>query len=313
MINRSADPDIHEKIIVIGAGPAGISAAVQLKRMGHDPLVIEQECVGGFIRNAYRVDNLPFAETPMTGRQVFSLLRSFWERFSIRTLFDRILSIEEGESDRIMLISQNRRFFSDQIIVATGTKPKLPSIPIPDDLRDRFVDSMDDLMDRLDKATQGNIASSPPVCIIGGGDCAFDYALSLHHRGVASFLLVRKQAKAIPLLQKEVEARKIPVYLNSLAIDISKNERSISVGVDQIQSNGSTRTIAMNASFIMSAIGRLPSMIPGCIEQACNPRFSNRICLVGDVAHPEYRQVGIALGDGLRVAMKLDQHRRNAL
>ncbi len=313
MINRSDVEEIDETIIIIGAGPAGISAAVQLKRMGHDPLMIEQDCVGGFIRNAYRVDNLPFAETPMTGKQVFSLIRSFWERFSIRTIIDRIVSIGDHESKGIMLTSLTRRFVSDRIIVATGTKPKPPSISIPDHLRHRFVDSMDALLERLDQTNHGNLAPSPPVCIIGSGDCAFDYALSMNQRGVASFLLVRKQIKAIPLLQKEVEARKIPVYLNSQASNISKSKWGLSVGVDQMQSDGSTRKITMNASFILSAIGRLPSMIPGCEERAANLRFADRIFLVGDVAHPEFRQVGIALGDGLQAAMKLDQQRRNAL
>ena len=81
-----------EQVIIIGGGPAGVACALQLKRYGLDPLIIEKEAIGGLIKNAWRIDNYPGFPDGISGMEMVGRLQAHLKRFDIRNSISEIRS-----------------------------------------------------------------------------------------------------------------------------------------------------------------------------------------------------------------------------
>ncbi|MCB0703056.1 MAG: NAD(P)/FAD-dependent oxidoreductase [Candidatus Kapaibacterium sp.] len=272
--------------IIIGAGPAGVSSAIYLKRAGFNVLLIEKEEVGGLINNAYRIGNYPTYKS-ITGQKFTSLLKNQLLYNNINVIIDEILEVTHKESYNIK--SNNNCYYAKCVLIATGTKPKL----LDDKLF--FNKSVIDKIYYHITELPANIIDKQ-VAVIGCGDVAFDYALSLKKLGNNVKILVRNKPKCLDLLSRMVLDYNIEVIENSEVQNISTKGDKLLLYTN-------------NGDFMLDnlvvAIGRKKNMIN---LVSFNP---NSCFLIGDLSNINYRQISIATGDALKRAMDIEKYLTN--
>ena len=189
----------ESKIIIIGCGPSGIAAAIQLKRQGIDSiLVVEKSIPGGLLRNANLVENYPGFPDGISGKNLSVLFMKQFEKYGIPFEKDEITDIELSEKkQRYVLKAISGNYYScDFLIIATGTEPLKPNLKIPESLKNRIFYEIADLSDTNNKK----------ICIIGGGDAAFDYALNLSSKVTELKIKIRSDKdKTFDLLRNRVK------------------------------------------------------------------------------------------------------------
>jgi thioredoxin reductase (NADPH) len=290
-------------IPVVGGGPAGIAAAVQLKRSGLVPVLFCSGEPGGLLRNANLVENYLGFPGGVTGKELVALFLKQLAEHDISIRREEVLKIGmAGEGDVGYAIrTDSGTTTSPAVIVATGTVPKKAGIPGEDDLPpDRIHYDVADIdTTSIDGGT---------MLVIGGGDAAFDYALNLGRGGAKVMIAFRADA---------------PICL-PLLMDIASRDESIVVRagetVDSLEDvhDGVKATIEgvpLVADGVVVAVGREPNVKiidgysppPRC-PLDMEPDGFPGLFLAGDVRWGRYRQATIAAGDGLLAAMKAAEY-----
>ena len=132
-------------IIVIGAGPAGIATAIQLRRHGLEPLIIEKSHIGGLLRNANLVENYPGFPDGISGPNLVSLFQTQLENNSVEVRLDKVENLEYD--DRFLMTTSTGLLVSRIVVVASGTKPVEYTGPmIPEEARSKILYEIDSIM-----------------------------------------------------------------------------------------------------------------------------------------------------------------------
>ena len=290
--------------MIIGAGPAGLTAALQLKRFGISALVFESTKIGGLLHNANLVENYPGFPRGVRGGKLVDLLRKQTEHIGVEVIAERVVSLDyNGE---IFFAKTDKNEYCAEIsIVASGTKPrKFDDALIAEDAKSRVVYEVYDLLD----------VKNEEIIIVGAGDAAFDYALNLARNDNSVTILNRgKNIRALGLLVERVQKDKHIAYLDNAQIRrvTVAGERGLRVEVSD-QENVEIR----EASFLLGALGRIPivNFISEEIHQKEDELVAHKILyFIGDVRNGIYRQTAIAAGDALRAAMEIDQFYKEQL
>jgi len=283
------------KVIIIGAGPAGIACAVQLKRQGIDPFIIERANIGGLILNANKIENYPGFPNGISGTLISKLLNKHLEKWNINLIKDEVIELIITNKNLYQIRCKNNLFLSEYLVFATGTKPGLPKIKIPDNCIDKIYSEVFPLIHCKNKV----------IMIVGAGDAAFDYALNLSKNNKVNILNRTDEIKALNLLvQNANKIKNIKYYPNTIITDIAKEENSL-----QIRTNNKKKSIIFHSDYLIFAIGRVPNLdllqsIPK--KQIQNLIKTKRLFLIGDVKNNKYRQLSIAVGDGVKAAMEIN-------
>lgn len=269
---------------VIGAGPAGVAAAVQLKRYGLDVVLLEKSRVGGLILNANLVENYVGFPSGIAGKDYADILQSHIDFHEINLVYEEVQSFSYDEG--FTLSTSGLSILSKSIIVATGTVPLRDESCKIDDLALEKIHynsySLDEVKDSV-------------ISVIGAGDAAFDYAIRLSKCNRVNILNRSKRTKCLSLLEQRVsKIENIQYICDFKVIEIrrSQNELLLISGKGDIYSD-----------YAVYAIGRQPSasLVGGNITRSAQ-KF---IEYAGDVQNGIYRQASIAAGDGVKSAMKI--------
>jgi len=283
---------VKERIVIIGAGPAGAAAAIQLKRSGFDPLVLEENQPGGTLREARLVENYPGFPEGIPGETLADLIVDHLSRLHVRLRITCVLKVIPLPS-ALIVETDDEHIETERLIVASGSKPCSWNGPsFPTNISGRIHSSIREI-----KELHGSKAA-----VIGGGDVAYDYALSLADRGWEVFIIRRSEdGRALSLLQKRVSG------ISSIHEVIGFNLITMEPQPDGIILSGSSpgeekRMIRVDR--ILLATGREPNLaFLGQDESWARRRKDVRI--IGDAANGIFRQTAIAAGDGVRTAMAL--------
>ena len=255
---------METRVGIIGAGPAGISAAVQLKRYKIDSIVFEKRKIGGLIENAYRVENTMLYPNGLPGKEFVKILEKYAEKYRLEVIYENVKNVKLDEG--FIVETKNNRYKFEYLIVATGTRPK----------KLKFHNINYHITE---------IKSCDKILIIGGGDIAFDYALSSIDMCDEVTLLYRSEIKALPVLVDEVIDR---------GVNILKGEVKNIEGKNVITTAGTFKV-----DNILAAIGRIPNI--EIVDGINHPKMF----LIGDVKNGIYRQTSLAISDGIRTAMQI--------
>jgi len=277
------------RIAIIGAGPAGIAAAIQLKRSGIDPIVFEEYRIGGLLKNAHRIENYPGFPKGVSGDTLVQNLKDHVSAWSIAIEKQHVKRIERSK-DRY-IIHARRIYRADIVIVASGTKPVLPNTD-----HESFPGRVFFEIDAIKKTRNKNII------IVGGGDAAYDYALHLGHSNKILIVNRRNHTRALPLLVRRVRnVRSIKVINNATIRTIGMSDNELQVVIAQ---RNQKRVI--ECDYIVYAIGRIPSC--DYLSERLMRKFPDgdrTLYFIGDVKNGAIRQVAIAVGDGVKAAMEI--------
>lgn len=288
-------------IVILGAGPAGIAAAVYLKRAGLNPMILEKQQPGGLLRHAFLVENYPGFPQGISGA---NLAIQF-----VQHLIKLELSITKAEVNRLehrnnafIIQTKKGRLVSSAVIIASGTKPKKLSIPSAAPLEGKrlFYEPS-----KIPSRTKKRIS------VIGGGDIAFDYTLTLLEKGHEVALLSRSEPVCLPLLKRQVQAKGASIQVGCVVQKIQPDRKGLLLKCRQ-----QDRRIERSADYLLIAIGREPSLsflTPRLMRYYTKSRKLPQTSLpglyfAGDVVRGTYRQTGIAVGDGMYAAMMAQRY-----
>jgi len=279
-------------VAIIGAGPSGIAAAIQLKRYGVDPVVFEAERIGGLLNNANLVENYPGFPDGINGAELVKLFAWQGQNRSIKIRFEPVNSLTRHDRKFILETSAGT-YHANTVVVASGTRPIMfTDIPIPEQIKDKVFYEVFGLAEVKEK----NIA------IIGGGDAAFDYALNLSRHNHITIINRSSKTRALPLLLERAQANpQININLDCLLKHI-RPHRPDSIELEYQGQRGEGRILV---NLLVFAIGRKPRLVflpPGW--KTMEKEIDN-LYFCGDVINGTCRQTAIAVGDGIRVAMEI--------
>ena len=282
--------EIQTKVAIIGGGPAGCAAAIQLKRSGIDPIVFEQNMIGGLAINANQIENYLGFPQGIDGIDFVSLLENQIDAFAVEVFFEKIIKIEY-EDDKFSIYSDKKKCICDFLIVATGTTPIEPEIEGMDNLilNNLLAYEVSNIPD--EKAMNSNIA------ILGGGDAAFDYALNLEKMKNNIAIIHRSNNfKCLPLLYDRVmQLDAIQIMDPANVVELQEEENEVKVILEDMS--------VIEAEFVLIAYGRKPEdeLIPMIPEET----IDSQAFLIGDLVNGNFRQISIATSDGIKTAMKI--------
>ncbi len=187
---------MHYDCLIIGAGPAGLSALVQLERYGHKCLVFEKRKVGGLLNNANRIENyLGFLDA--TGPELIREFKKNLRKTSIR--LENVEIVEQNKEGVFSVKSSKKTYQARAVLLATGTAPNELKIPH----KKVFYDLV-----------EFPFRKGKTVLILGGGDVGFDYALNLKRRGMHPTVWTHHKTTCLPILKKRAKEAEIPFFEN---------------------------------------------------------------------------------------------------
>jgi len=132
------------KIVIIGAGPAGISAAIQLKRSDIMPLILEKKRVGGLLREANLVENYPGFPGGILGKKLANLFDQQLKKEGIEVHIEKVINLD-FENGLFLITTEKRSFSASIVIIATGTQPRSLDIELPPATRNRVFQGINPL------------------------------------------------------------------------------------------------------------------------------------------------------------------------
>ncbi len=287
---------MRRDIVIVGAGPAGCAAAVQCKRLGVAPLLIDKRGrAGGLTENAYSIENYP-GLPPTEGPAFAALIGAHLHRFDI--------PVEQGvvhrlfcREDRFSISGNFGAIHARSVIVSVGTKPALLEAPGAAALRGHgLFHEVADLLS-AEKVSQ--------VLVIGGGEAALDYSLTLARAGAEVRVCVRGE-------QLRAQGRLVDLVARSPLIKIEYNAtpRSLSIAESDVavEFDTSKGRAIKTADAILAAIGRT-SRAPQLLNELDVDPFEGvttrlrGLFVAGDARTGSLGQAGMAVGDGLAAAM----------
>tara|TARA_Y100000310_G_scaffold334703_1_gene415031 strand:+ start:551 stop:1417 length:867 start_codon:yes stop_codon:yes gene_type:complete len=267
--------------IIIGAGPAGITAAMQMKRSGLKIAIFEGERVGGLLRNANNVENYLGFPDGISGVDLIAHFREHLNTQKVPLIQEEVLEVG-GEEGAFIIQTPRHTYKSKTVVIATGTSPLQANIEGEEELAGTKL--FYEVADLPEDAKNANII------LIGGGDAAFDYAINLFERGHKPTIVTRGEASCLPILRVRAEEKGILYREYASPTSVQQIEDQVEVQLD----DG-----ALQADYVFVAVGREPRYPRITVQSRKGIHFA------GDVHGNRFRQVHIAAGDALRVAMDI--------
>ncbi len=282
---------IKREVVIIGAGPAGISCAIQLKRYGFEPLLLEGNSVGGLVLNANMVENYPGFPKGISGSELACLFEKQLRRFGVEVLIMKAEKLDFSEKNFIIR-TDKKTINAKTVVVASGTVPR--KLRIDTGLKSNCI-----FYDVLKLKSIEN----KDICIIGGGDAALDYALTLSRNNEVLVLCRKKNVSCVLALLEKVKGQ------SNIRISTGCEVKNLFKQGDKLVLHCScANDISILTDIVVAAIGRIANV--GFLSQDLKSAYeigkrTKNIYFIGDVVEGEYRQVGIAVGDGIRIAMEI--------
>lgn len=289
-------------IAIIGAGPAGIAAAIYLQRAGIDPVLFERGEIGGLLRNANLVENYPGFPSGIGGSDLVALFAKQLKEHKVALSRVEVKAVDLSRG-RFRIETDSGNYLSRTVIIGTGTRPMDIALKGSSRLVGRLV--FHEFVE-LPLAELGR----KRILIIGGGDAAFDYAINLRRRGHDAAIVSRSTPSCLPLLRNRAEECDVKILSHAAPQQMREENDEL---VLTIRDRRGRREI--KGDYLLIACGRRADMSilsnvllkrvgsPHDVPKTAVPG----LFLVGDVVRGRHRQTGIAVGDGILAAMLIEE------
>jgi thioredoxin reductase (NADPH) len=243
----------HAKVLILGSGPAGYTAAVYAARANLKPLLLTGMAQGGQLMTTTEVDNWPADVDGVQGPELMERFLKHAERFDTQVTFDQIMSVDLS-SRPFKLTGDNAQYTCDSLIVATGASAKYLGLPSETAFMGRGVSGC--------ATCDGFFYRNAEVCVVGGGNTAVEEALYLSNIASKVHLIHRRdrfRAEAIMIekLMSKVQAGKVELHLWSTLDEVLGDASGVTGVRLRSTDNSATKDIALKGCFI--AIGHQPN------------------------------------------------------
>jgi thioredoxin reductase (NADPH) len=306
----------HSKLLILGSGPAGYTAAVYAARANLKPVLITGLAQGGQLMTTTDVENWPADPLGVQGPELMQRFLEHAERFQTEILFDHIHTAALTEKP-IRLVGDSGTYTCDALIISTGASAQYLGIPSEEQFMGRGVSAC--------ATCDGFFYKNQDVCVIGGGNTAVEEALYLS--GIAKKVIVvhrRDKFRAEPILidrlMSKVAEGKVEVKWHS-QVDEVLGDQSGLTGVRIKKTDGSTEDLTVQGMFV--AIGHKPNTdifagqldmeggyiktLSGLTGNATATNISG-VFAAGDVQDHIYRQAITSAGTGCMAALDAQRY-----
>jgi thioredoxin reductase (NADPH) len=304
----------HRKIIIIGSGPAGLTAALYTGRANLAPLVFEGQQPGGQLTITTDVENYPGFPEGVQGPELMELLRKQAQRFNAETAFKSVESVDLSKRP-FTVIADGEEYLADALIIATGASAKWMNIPSEEEYKGYGVSAC--------ATCDGFFFRNQHVAVVGGGDTALEEASYLtNHASRVTIIHRRNELRASKTMQERVKKNpKIDFIWDSVVEEVvgiknASPKKMTGLKLKNIKTGTSTE---FNCDGLFLGIGHEPntSIFKGVLEMDTVGYLKTKpygtttnipgVFAAGDVADSKYRQAISAAGTGCMAAIDAER------
>ena len=306
----------HHRLIIVGSGPAGYTAAVYAARAALTPVLITGVEVGGQKTTTTEVDNWPGDDKGVMGPELMERMKRHAERFGTKLIHNHVDRVELGQRP-FRLHCGKDEYTCDALIIATGASAKYLGLPTEEAYKGRGVSAC--------ATCDGFFFRSQPVAVIGGGNTAVEEALYLSN--IASRVTVvhrrnefRAEQIMIDKLVERSRSGNVDILYDHVLEEVLGDDRGVNGVRLKHTKSGAGRNVDVQGVFI--AIGHTPNtgIFQGQLEmeggyivtRAGRGGFATAtsvegVFAAGDVADPIYRQAVTSAGSGCMAALDAER------
>ncbi len=306
----------HARVLILGSGPAGYTAAVYAARANLKPLMISGLQQGGQLMTTTDVDNWPGDAQGVQGPELMMRMQAHAERFDTEIVFDHIHTAELGQRP-FRLIGDSGEYTCDALIIATGATAKYLGLASEEKFKGRGVSAC--------ATCDGFFFRDQEVAVIGGGNTAVEEALYLSNLASKVYLVHRRDSlRAEKIMQdklfEKAAAGKVELVWNHTVEEVLGNDAGVTGMRLRSTQDGETRDIAVQGFFV--AIGHHPNtaIFDGQLDMRDGYLITHSgqqgnatatsvpgVFAAGDVADHIYRQAITSAGFGCMAALDAER------
>jgi thioredoxin reductase (NADPH) len=300
----------HERLIIIGSGPAGYTAALYAARANLSPLLFEGMQPGGQLTITSDVENYPGFPEGILGPELMEKMKKQAERFGTRCEASEITRVDFS-SRPLKLWQDDRLFTADTVVIATGASAKWLGITSEKAFQGRGVSAC--------ATCDGFFFRGVEVAVVGGGDTAMEEASFLTKYATRVHVIHRRdELRASKIMQDRAKKNpKIALVLSSVVDEILGDQKGVTAVRLESTKDGSKRDLPVKGVFMgighepntaifrgqvdMNEVGYIRVKVPSTATSVAG------VFAAGDVADPTYRQAVSAAGSGCQAAIDAER------
>ncbi|ABR74944.1 thioredoxin-disulfide reductase [Actinobacillus succinogenes] len=306
----------HSKLLILGSGPAGYTAAIYAARANLKPVLVTGLQQGGQLTTTTEIENWPGDFGDTTGPELMQRMLQHAEKFETEIVFDHINSVDLS-SRPFKLYGDEQTFSCDALIIATGASARYIGLESEENFKGRGVSAC--------ATCDGFFYRNKPVAVVGGGNTAVEEALYLANIAGEVHLIHRREgfrAEKILLgrLQKKVEEGKIILHTNRTLDEVLGDNMGVT-GV-RLQDTQSDATEELKLDGVFIAIGHAPNteifqgqlelnngyiVVKSGLEGNATATSVEGVFAAGDVMDHNYRQAITSAGTGCMAALDAER------
>ncbi|WP_116472383.1 thioredoxin-disulfide reductase [Zobellella maritima] len=307
----------HAKLLILGSGPAGYTAAVYAARANLNPVLVTGIQQGGQLTTTTEVENWPGDAEGLTGPALMERMKEHAERFETEILFDHINEVELQQRP-FRLKGDNGEYTCDALVIATGASAKYLGLPSEEAFKGRGVSAC--------ATCDGFFYRNQKVAVIGGGNTAVEEALYLANIASEVHLVHRREQFRsekilIDRLMDKVNNGNIVLHTNRTLDEVLGDDMGVT-GI-RLKDTGSEQTEQLDVTGVFVAIGHQPNtqIFEGQLEMAngyltvqsgtqgnATQTSIEGVFAAGDVMDHVYRQAITSAGTGCMAALDAERY-----
>jgi thioredoxin reductase (NADPH) len=298
-----------ERIVILGSGPAGLTAALYAARANLEPVVISGSQLGGQVSITYEVENYPGFPEGSTGPELVERMQKQAERFGARLVVDEVVETDFSQGSPFRLKTYSEQYEAQAVVVATGASPRRLGVPGEDQMIGKGVSFC--------ATCDGFFFREKQVVVVGGGDSALEEGLFLTRFATQVRVVHRRDVlRAGETLKRRALANdKMQFVWDTVVEEIVGNGKVEAVRLRNLKTGAVERTPADGVFIYIGHFpntdlfrGQLAMDDHGYLQTDARMMTSvEGVFAAGEVQDPVYRQVATSVGQGAAAGMMVER------
>jgi thioredoxin reductase (NADPH) len=301
-----------QELVIIGSGPAGLSAAIYTTREDIETILFERAVIGGLAAVTDKVDNYPGFENGIAGLKLADSLKLQAERFGAKFELAEVTGITESNNGLKKLTTTSGDYLAQAVLIASGSDYKKINVPGEKEFYAKGV--------HYCATCDGAFYRDKRLVVVGGGNSAYQETLFLTRYASHIDLLVRSKVRASEVLQKDMEKyvrdNKVTIHTETKTLAIKGDD----TGVKQVEASHDDQPIVFDTDGVFVFVGLLPNtqflqntpikldengfiLVDNNLQTAIEGVFA-----AGDVRSGATMQIASASGEGATAALKIREY-----